>query len=102
MNSVSMLVMTLMRCRTLSLEDREAVERLIEVLETPYNEYLFCRMFYYVYFLRMLKCFKSLIKLTEKDICLPCNLNPTNLQTHIHHTQTHIHPINLQLKQIYS
>ena len=57
MNSVSMLVMTLMRCRQLSLEDREVVERLFEVLETPYNEHLLCRMFYYVYFIRMLKCF---------------------------------------------
>ena len=57
MNSVSMLIMTLMRCRQLSLEDREVVERLIEVLETPYNEDLLCRMFYYVYFIRMLKCF---------------------------------------------
>ena len=56
MNSVSMLVKTLMRCRQLSLEDREVVERLIEVLETPYNEHLLCRMFYYVYFIRMLKC----------------------------------------------
>ena len=57
MNSVSMLVMTLMKCRQLSLEDREVVERLIEVLETPYNEHLLSRMFYYVYFIRMLKCF---------------------------------------------
>ena len=57
MNSVSMLVITLMRCRQLSLEDREVVERLIEVLETPYNEHLLCRMFYCVYFIRMLKCF---------------------------------------------
>ena len=51
MNIVSMLVMTLMRCRQLSLEDREVVERLIEVLETPYNEHLLCRMFYYLYFI---------------------------------------------------
>ena len=57
MNSVSMLVKTLMRCRQLSLEDREVVERLMEVLETPYNEHLLCRMFYYIYFIRMLKCF---------------------------------------------
>ena len=57
MNSVSMLVMTLMRCRKLSLEERVAVERLIEVLETPYNEHFICRMFYYVYFIGMLKCF---------------------------------------------
>ena len=57
MNSVSMLVMTLMRCRQLSLEDREVVDGLIEVIETPYNEHLLCRMFYYVYFIRMLKCF---------------------------------------------
>ena len=57
MNSVSMLVMTLMKCRQLSLEDREVVERLIKVLETPYNEHLLCRMFYYVYFMRMRKCF---------------------------------------------
>ena len=57
MNSVSMLIKTLMRCRQLSLEDREVVESLIEVLETPYNEHLLCRMLYYVYFIRMLKCF---------------------------------------------
>ena len=57
MNSVSMLVMTLMKCRQLSLEDREVVERLIEVLETPFNEHFLCRMFYYIYFIRMLKCF---------------------------------------------
>ena len=57
MNSVSMLVKALMRCRQLSLEDREIVDRLIEVLETPYNKHLLCRMFYYVYFIRMLKCF---------------------------------------------
>ena len=57
MNSASMLVMTLMRCRQLSLEDREVVDRLIEVIETPYNEHLFCGMFYYVYLIRMLKCF---------------------------------------------
>ena len=57
MNSVSMLVMTLMKCRQLSLKDREVVERLIEVLETPYYEHLLCKMFYYVYFIRMLKCF---------------------------------------------
>ena len=57
MNSVSMLVKTMMRCRQLSLEDREVVDRLIELIETPYNEHLLCRMFYYVYFIRMLKCF---------------------------------------------
>ena len=53
MNTVSMLVMTLMpfaelhelllwtRCCHLSLEAREAVERLIEVLETQYDEHLY-------------------------------------------------------------